>query len=83
MKNLNEINFSEITNDQNYLLHISENGMYGDSHTNLLSGSGSEVLVFLKDHFGFEEESDEDMLGWLEENNGDGDSYFSIFELED
>jgi hypothetical protein len=81
MKNLVEINLRQVQEGGNYLVHISEYERYGDNETYLLKGNGKEVLEFIKDKVGFDEDEDEDLFTWFDESNGDGDDLISIFEV--
>ncbi len=81
MKSLNEISIRQVKEDGKYLVHVIEYERFGDSENQLLIGSGSEVITLIKEHFGFEDEDIEDLFTWFEENNGDGDDLFSIFEV--
>ena len=79
MKNLVEVNLRSVQENGNYLVHITEYERYGDNETYLLKGNGKEVLEYLKDNVGFDD--DEDLFTWFDESNGDGDNLISIFEL--
>ena len=81
MKNLVEVNLKDVKEEVNYLVHISEYERYGDSETYLLKGNGKEVLEFIRDKVGFDEDEDEDLFTWFDESNGDGDDLISIFEV--
>ncbi len=81
MKSLNEISIRQVKKDGKYLVHVIEYERFGDSESQLLIGSGSEVITLIKEHVGFEDEDIEDLFTWFEENNGDGDDFFSIFEV--
>ena len=81
MKNLVEVNLKDVKGEVNYLVHISEYERYGDNETYLLKGNGKEVLEFIKDKVGFDEDDDEDLFTWFDESNGDGDDLISIFEV--
>ncbi len=81
MKNLVEVNLKDVKEEVNYLVHISEYERYGDNETYLLKGNGKEVLEFIKDKVGFDEDVDEDLFTWFDESNGDGDDLISIFEV--
>ena len=81
MKGLVEVNLKDVKEEVNYLVHISEYERYGDNETYLLKGNGKEVLEFIKDKVGFEEDEDEDLFTWFDESNGDGDDLISIFEV--
>ena len=81
MKSLNEISIREVKEDGKYLVHVIEYERFGDSESQLLVGSGSEVITLIKEHVGFEDEDIEDLFTWFEESNGDGDDFFSIFEV--
>ena len=82
MKSLNEISIKEVKEDGKYLVHVIEYERHGFSESQLLVGSGSEVITFIKEQVGFEDEDIEDLFTWFDENNGDGDDYYSIFEVE-
>jgi len=82
MKSLNEISIKEVKEDGKYLVHVTEYERFGFSESQLLVGSGSEVITFIKEQVGFEDEDIEDLFTWFDENNGDGDDYYSIFEVE-
>ena len=82
MKSLNEISIRDVKEDGKYLVHMIEYERFGDSESQLLVGSGSEVITFIKESVGFEDDNIEDLFTWFEENNGDGDDFFSIFEVE-
>jgi hypothetical protein len=81
MKSLVEVNLKDVKEDVNYLVHISEYERYGDNETYLLKGNGKEVLEFIKDKVGFDDDEDEDLFTWFDESNGDGDDLISIFEV--
>ena len=81
MKSLNEISIREVKEDGKYLVYVIEYERFGDSESQLLVGSGSEVITLIKEHVGFEDEDIEDLFTWFEDSNGDGDDFFSIFEV--
>ena len=81
MVGLVEVNLRSVQENVNYLVHITEYERYGDNETYLLKGNGKEVLEFIKDKVGFDEDDDEDLFTWFDESNGDGDDLISIFEL--
>jgi hypothetical protein len=81
MKGLVEVNLRQVQEGANYLVHVSEYERYGDNETYLLKGNGKEVLEFIKDKVGFDEDVDEDLFTWFDESNGDGDDLISIFEV--
>jgi len=82
MKNLVEVNLRDVKENVNYLVHITEYERYGDNETYLLKGNGKEVLEYVKDNVGFDDDDDdENLFTWFDESNGDGDNLISIFEL--
>ena len=81
MKSLVEVNLKDVKQDVNYLVHVSEYERYGDSETYLLKGNGKEVLEYIKDKVGFDDDEDGDLFTWFDESNGDGDDLISIFEV--
>ena len=81
MVGLVEVNLKDVKEEVNYLVHVSEYERYGDNETYLLKGSGKEVLEFIRDRVGFDDDNDEDLFTWFDESNGDGDDLISIFEL--
>ena len=80
MKNLVGVNLKDVKEEVNYLVHITEYERYGDNEVYLLKGNGKEVLEYIKDKVGFDDD-DEDLFTWFDESNGDGDDLISIFEL--
>ena len=82
MKNLVEVNLRDVKEEVKYLVHIIEYERYGDNETYLLKGNGKEVLEYIKDNVGFDDDDDdEDLFTWLDESNGDGGDLISIFEV--
>ena len=81
MVGLVEVNLKDVKENVNYLVHVSEYERYGDNETYLLKGNGKEVLEFIRDRVGFDDDEDEDLFTWFDESNGDGDDLISIFEL--
>ena len=81
MKNLVEVNLRDVKEEVNYLVHVSEYERYGGSETYLIKGNGKEVLEYIKDNVGFDDDDDENLFNWFDESNGDGDNLISIFEL--
>ena len=81
MVDLVEVNLKDVKEEVNYLVHVSEYERYGDNETYLLKGNGKEVLEFIRDRVGFDDDEDEDLFTWFDESNGDGDDLISIFEL--
>jgi hypothetical protein len=82
MKNLVEVNLRDVKENVNYLVNVNEYERYGDVESYLLMGSGKEVLEFIKDKVGFEDDDDDnDLFNWFDESNGDGDDLISIFEV--
>ena len=82
MKNLVEVNLRDVKENVNYLVHVIEYERYGDNETYLLKGNGKEVLEYIKDNVGFDDDdNDEDLFTWLDESNGDGGDLISIFEV--
>jgi len=81
MKNLVEVNLRDVKENVNYLVSVSEYERFGDSESYLLMGSGKEVLEFIKDRVGFDDDNVEDLFYWFNESNGDGDDLISIFEV--
>jgi len=81
MKNLVEVNLRDVKEEVTYLVHVSEYERYGDNETYLLKGNGKEVLEYIKDRVGFDDDEDEDLFTWFDESNGDGDDLISIFEV--
>ena len=79
MVGLVEVNLRSVQENVNYLVHVIEYERYGDSETYLLKGNGKEVLEYVKDNVGFDD--NEDLFTWFEESNGDGNDLISIFEL--
>ena len=82
MVGLVEVNLKDVKENVNYLVHVIEYERYGDSETYLLKGNGKEVLEYIKDNVGFDDDDeDENLFTWFDESNGDGDDLISIFEL--
>jgi hypothetical protein len=81
MKNLVEVNLRQVQEGANYLVHVNVYERYGDRESYLLMGNGKEVIECIKDKIGFDEDVDEDLFTWFEEDNGDGDDVYSIFEV--
>ena len=83
LQQLQPIEFGEIQEDKNYVMHVTENERFGFSESYLCSGTGKDIIEKLKVVFGCDE--DEDDYVWHEDatdKNGDGWDEVSVYEVE-
>lgn len=79
MKNLVEVTLRVVQDKANYIVSVNET--FDGLTICLLKGSGKEVLEFMKDRIGFDEDKDEDLFTWFNKNNGSKFDLISIFEV--